>query len=267
MMFHWQNLNDRIPVGEKYVKGWPKSGRCWLHVGRKTLRFEWSLGPHIGAHLEIDPCNSEITAYFGPLFGGFYLSLSGVRLPGTRQRTTGFNCYDWRVSTYVLADRNSWSSSDPLWQQWSFDIKDVVLGRRTHVRDVLEPLRETWIPLPEGPYRATVEVLRQTWTRPRWPLWPCTIRQVAYDIKIPTGIPFSGKGENSWDLGEDGLFGIAPRAASEADAIGQVVASVLTYRKKRGDGMLRPWPMTPAQREVEMEKHSRLRADSAEEQS
>lgn len=289
MRFHWQNLNERR-VGEKTVKGTPlKSGRCWLHHGGKpddsresTVRFEWALGLRFGAHVDLDPDENEITFNLAPIFGSFYLTFQrdrvtrwllkalpykvrqyeGKEYRAYEQRETGVYMHAWSLHVFVWADRNSWSRDDPKWKQFSINFPDLVLGRTKHAAVELIPEREVLIPLPEGQYRALVKLERDTWKRTRWPWWPLKRTRESYDFNIPDGIPFPGKGENSWDCGDDGLFGCGHSGGTEADAIGYVVAIVLRNRARYGGGreaMFRPWPETPLARS---ERLAMLRAQS-----
>jgi hypothetical protein len=47
-------------------------------------------------------------------------------------------------------------------------------------------------------------------------------------------VPFPGKGENSWDCGEDATHGYYGPAASIEDAVGNLVTSTLKRRRKYG---------------------------------
>lgn len=51
-------------------------------------------------------------------------------------------------------------------------------------------------------------------------------------LNIPKGIPFAGKGENSWDCGDDGLFGIG--GDSIDDAIRRAQEAVTERRRRYG---------------------------------
>jgi hypothetical protein len=70
------------------------------------------------------------------------------------------------------------------------------------------------------------------------------------DVEIPGGIPFNGKGENSWDCGTDGLFGssfpIDVLEGSVSKCIGKVVENVMDSRFKYG---------TPSIKELEKWRH------------
>jgi len=76
--------------------------------------------------------------------------------------------------------------------------------------------------------------------------------------------PESGKGENSWDCGEDALYrtGISGKTKAEGHDIGRAAAHVrecsLQTRAKRGDPEC--WPMSPEDRAIQLEKQRAERA-------
>lgn len=122
---------------------------------------------------------------------------------------------------------------------------------------------DTFIPMPEGQYHARVKLERDTWKRTRWPWWPFVFHRVSYQFNIPDGIPFSGKGENSWDCGEDGLYGTGVQADNEGEAVGKIAALAMSMRYKR-DGreatIVTPWPEKPLDRSSRFRK---LREENA----
>lgn len=48
--------------------------------------------------------------------------------------------------------------------------------------------------MPEKSYAATVRLFKSYWERPGW--FKESVTRV--EIKVPEGMPFEGKGENSW---------------------------------------------------------------------
>lgn len=140
------------------------------------------------------------------------------------------------------------------------DIHNLVLGRprRLSVEDVTQerwrnragfrwggdpprPYVEIMVPMPEGNYPASVTLERSTWGRKRWP-WGRKV-QYSTDLEIPGGIPHPGKGENSWDCGDDGLYSIYAPVRQGVQGLGdpQLAAidaaqSVLMSRVKYGRG-------------------------------
>lgn len=127
--------------------------------------------------------------------------------------------------------RDDWRSDDPWWRKAiRIPIADWLLGRVRYESTEGEPC-EVFVPMAEGCYLATAKSVVHTHRR-RW-YWPAG-RFETWKIDIPGGIPFSGKGENSWDCGDDGLFGISCPATTVEEAIGHTVASVLRSRARHG---------------------------------
>jgi hypothetical protein len=114
-------------------------------------------------------------------------------------------------------------------------------------RDVeREDLGWVVVPMPEGRYEARVERMTVTVRRRRWP-WPLE-RWTRFTFEEFRGgplpfaegkaIPYPGKGENAWDCGMDGCFGFSAAAGKDLpEAVGSLVASVLSSRERRG------WPL------------------------
>ena len=88
----------------------------------------------------------------------------------------------------------------------------------------------TVVPMPERAYPASVKLFESTWKRPRW----FASRMVRAEVKIEKGIPFPGKGENSYDCGDDALFGLTCKADTVEQAIAETVESALRNRRRYG---------------------------------
>jgi hypothetical protein len=78
-----------------------------------------------------------------------------------------------------------------------------------------------------------------TWTlerfetrRARWP-WAYGVRESSW-IEMPNPPQFAGKGENSWDCGDDGIYGAGSREVTAAGALGDYVKAVLRNRERYG---------------------------------
>ena len=133
-------------------------------------------------------------------------------------------CLWWNFWT----DSNEWNSKTPKWRRECFHIDDFFLGKPKYSREIIEE-RDVEIPMPEGCYKAHIKLCEDTWTR-RWT--KKIIKRI--DADIPNGIPHEGKGENSWDCGIDGCFGMCAPAKSIAEGVGIIVGSVLHDRIKYG---------------------------------
>lgn len=143
-------------------------------------------------------------------------------------------------------------TSMPAWRNLSFSINPAdLLGRRRCKTEIIEPEHPVLILMPEGDYAATLKVERRTWRRKLWPWWPLKLVRTTRDITCPNGIPFSGKGENSWDCGEDGIYGTGFDARTDEDACALFASHALQNRTNRGDPRL--WPESPRDRDDRIE--------------
>lgn len=213
MRYHSQNLTDgKLPLWRHGRAWWRSIGWEW-----SVLRSASSIGFAIGRR------------HASVRFPGFSFWVHGPH-DDTDRRAFEVRWMDgslWLAHPWVRQDE--WRSADPWWK------KEVVL----HVVDwMLGPAHcsttkgnpfEIVIPMPEGSYRATATPESRVWRR-RW-YWP-TRRRDSVWLDIAGGIPHSGKGENDWDCGDDGLWGCGGETIEEA--IGNAVASVLRNRRRYG---------------------------------
>lgn len=212
MRYHHQNLTDgRLPL-------W-RHGRAWWG----PIGWEWS-------------CFMR---------GGFGVAL-GARSAHVRLGLFSFyvhgNNSDYRRGSFSIrfADgiiwighpwvrQMEWRSADPWWKKTiALHVSDWLLGR-SHCEITKGPSSTVYVPLPEGSYRATATPETFIWRRR---FYVPMRRRDSVNLHIEGGIPYSGKGENSWDCGDDGLWGIGGDTLEEA--IGNAVAAVLKSRRRHG---------------------------------
>ncbi len=133
----------------------------------------------------------------------------------------------WSVSLNLMSDTMGWKKGD--WK-WYWTISDTLKGKYKVSKEVIEE-RDILVPMPEKSYEAHAILADWTWHYPRW--FPKTVRRC--EIKVPEGLPHAGKGENSWDCGDDATFGITTgRVRNIAEAVGNLVGSVLRDRVRYG---------------------------------
>lgn len=215
MRYHHQNLSD----GKKPL--W-RYGRAWW--GR--LHWGWGIGRPselllLGFHL------SGFCVYLRSIH--FYVDW------GERDdRDSGRFEIGWSDGAIYLEHpwcrQDGWARSDPWWKhRVRLSVVDWILGRTKMSMDEGDAIA-TVVPMPEGQYRATARPYTVTHKRPRW----FTRQWHGWKIDVPRGIPYAGKGENSWDCGDDGLWGLSTPAASMDEAIGKVVSTVLERRSRYG---------------------------------
>ncbi len=175
-----------------------------------------------------------------PLLFSFWLHVHGfgpmrraalwlLRNAKHEDRETSLRVHDWTLWWTVWRDNSSWSSSTPRWREGNFCLPDFLLGRPAYSERVLKRA-ETVIPMAEASYPATVELRDDTWKRPRW----FSKRLLRATVNIPKGVPFPGKGENSYDCGQDATFGLSCCASTVEGAVAAVVESVLRSRRRYG---------------------------------
>jgi hypothetical protein len=215
---HWQNLNDR-----NGKTGFPWHGRAWF--GR--FRVEWAIPAGVSLAFKRDSEGLLLALCFG-VFGLYF---GWERWKNVPDREIRLAIHGGAIWASLWANPNEWNRSDPWYRQsHSFHFVDFMLGRHKHTEETIET-RDVLIPMPEGSYPATVRMVRAKWKRSRW----FGVNRTCADVKIEKGIPVEGKGENSWDCGEDATYGLwMPNVTSVEDAIGKVVASCLKDRKKYG---------------------------------
>ncbi len=216
-MFHWQNLNDgRRPK----CGGALRHGRAWWG---ERLSWEW-------AFLWGKPCHLAFSRNKISL-GLIFMSLH-LRFSNHGSKEFRLAVHDGAIWLNVWHDpMGGWSRSDPFMQRTHcLHFVDLLLGKRKHTL-VTGESKIALIPMPEGCYHAVVTFETRTWKRPRW----FSVIRDSCDVSIPGGIPFQGKGENSWDCGDDGLWGINSESHSVPKAVATVVRAVLEERERYGN--------------------------------
>lgn len=221
--------------------------RWWLHYGQNSrscihVEFYW-WSRFCGISFGPDYDGWNLSLRFPPF--AFYLSLEGVGLwqPQRKciatwdnnrefwlpdRREFDVSVSDWTLRFTPWGRWCGWNSRDPWWiRGLSLDLRRLVLGKRVYVAEELA-LVPCHVPMPEGNYPAVAKVQRVTRGFQRW--FKRTGQEV--DLSIPKGIPYAGKGENSWDCGDDGLFGIGGDSIDHAIARAQ--ESVNESRRRHG---------------------------------
>lgn len=240
--------------------------RAWLHTSDESYQ---ELG-----HIQVTVPHSAMTADL--TFGGFDGNVSGVAAlwpvgvywhlgwKPSREiiKAVGLKPTEGREIrvTFTLDDESvnhinlhwslwcppgEWHSGTPYWRSGAFYPISAIFGKSVfHSRDIGRPL-VTVIDLPEGEYPVKVTTSIDTWTRPRWPgNWQQVTR---YKVEVmpdekgkDRGAPVPGKGENSWDCGEDAIYSLTTCARDEFDALQKFRDDVLKTRQKRGGNNWRP---------------------------
>ncbi len=218
--------------------------RCWLHFGERgrCARFAVDWWSHF--------CFAEF-AWDDDHGWGFSLALppfavwASVDLPWRlkERRAINLRIHGGALWWHFWVNDNEWHSKTPKWRDGNFNAVDFLLGRQKCETQILEE-RAVSVPMPECAYDATAKLVLYTWRRPRW--FAKQIKRV--EIEIPQGIPHEGKGENSWDCGDDATFGLTTgECNSIPEGVGVLVGSVLRSRVKHGGWKDWSWQREAAQ--------------------
>ena len=215
--YHHQNLTDgRLPLWRHGRAWWGYWNWEWSVLYHPRLGIRFSKGGYDDNSIQGSIDLLLFSLHVGRKFGRFF-----------EERELSLYWYQGSVWLNLWADDN-WGRDRP-WHRNTicFHVEDWVKGKPEY-SDVAGESFETYVPMPEGCYLATATPHKRTWRRKRW----FKTERDSVDLKIEGGIPFAGKGENSWDCGDDGLWGTGGETLEKA--IGNVVASVLEYRKRYG---------------------------------
>lgn len=252
--FHYQNLNDKYTTS----RGQPKSqgplckyGRCWLTYkdeGKNHYRDVFTINPEWSFNIKTTPgisMNFREDITFGislPLVGLFHLSFAGERIWKLVSKIVGYGfdkdtsirLHDNTLWINIWTDSGIWEAKKPWWKQRQFRIhfEDLFFGKLSYDRKTLDET-DTTIPMPEGGYKANIKITELQHKRPRW----FTKKYIQALVELEKPIPYPGKGENSWDCGEDGLRSMSCPARNFEDAIAETVKAVFRNRRRYGGGL------------------------------
>ncbi|HEU4751890.1 MAG TPA: hypothetical protein VFU47_02200 [Armatimonadota bacterium] len=251
MWWHWQSLNE-CKCGRE-LNPIPH-GRAWVHFGDNCFGWEWVLGRfRLGCGLDVDGgCGGEhaLSGHLHlPLFS-LYWHLDEVcprrcrrafgewwkRKWGYDGRSTGLEVHNGAIWGKLWAPEHGWDRGQPRWMDWSFNPADFFLGRHRHSKRLLSVVTGD-LHLPEGDYPVKITLTESTWKRPRWPF----VKRGRYaEVEPEEPVPIPGKGENSWDCGDDAIYSMSLSAATAQEAGDRFVASILERRARHGGPDWRP---------------------------
>ena len=239
MRFHWQNLNDKKhgKQGSGLVHG-----RAWLYLGKTTLHWEWSLwsrscrlGLDFGGNWGDDDllwsfALPPVSFYFG-ISLPFKSSLK--KLLPSEPRECCISIHNYALWINPWSNPLEWKSKDPWWRKGkTIHFDDLLLGKVKYESSEVKPRERVEIELDGRVYRGTAKFEFSRWKRPRW--FAHEKESTWIDMDRGHGLPHAGKGENSWDCGDDAICGWGVDGHSISKAIASGIERVLEYRKKRG---------------------------------
>lgn len=211
-----------------------------------------------------------ISLYFGKLFS-IWIHLNGPWLRKIcKVRSKKYEKFNWEGRVYsfdLFGGGGSWFRFEwgTLPHHWGKDTPGIewsssnlarkIYGYKRSVRETIQENIQVAIELPEGVYEGICKEERSRWFytkpvgkllnkihEPRWKTY--------WYIDIPGGIPVEGKGENSYDCGMDGLFGLGGGSNSNPLTLADsVVQHVLKDRNEYGGPFDLPTIMTVSEAE------------------
>lgn len=217
----WQNLKHH-------------TDRYWLHgqAWWKHVHIEWVVwrAEHKGFEIEWPGYDDEAVEISFGLLGLFAVFTGWGKTKRYREsRLVSVTFHDKAVWWNLGAHEDGRA---PRWQRGCFHPLDSLFGRLRPVTLEKRTIDGLCVPMPEGQYACSVTIERRKWKRNRLP-W-ASAKGTYADVKIPAGVPVPGKGENSWDIGEDAIFSLWSKARTVEEAIGNVVVDALETRRKYG---------------------------------
>lgn len=126
-----------------------------------------------------------------------------------------------------------------------WNLKDILLGANHYTKGEGPPERR-YLYMPEGKYLIELRKNESTWKRPRWP-WKTTSNSYSWEVIAGEdgrkGIPVPGKGENSYDIDEDAIYGGGCPGYNADDALGHILGSAMSSRSRYGGTKWMPEPV------------------------
>jgi len=223
MRFHWQNLNE----GGRGL--W--SGRAWLSPwewesarGKEALHVEWHLGGHAhNSSMRLTIGGEEMRGAFSlGIRGLFYIYIAWEGPQGSRAHVYGISLFGGGVCVWLGSDEWGNRPGNYVW-----DWRHTLIGRGKVEHTVIEE-RPVRLVLAEGEHQGTGKLIETIWRYPRW--FPQTHRSV--EIEFEEGVPIPGKGENSWDCGDDAIYAMSCPTKTISEGVQHFRNAVIARRNK-----------------------------------
>lgn len=223
--------------GEHKDNSW-EVGWQWCLLRKGSLGFAIGTGGLGGEHpFHMSVHLGRIGAWYFTGAGGIFTwlrnRLTADAFPYDRQLSlsmhNGFVCWNLWTAEMGYNPKARWRE-----QCWSW--KRFIGWEPEHVRWETLEVVHTVVPMPEGTYDATVEIKRGTWKRRRLFAWCPSVHRFSSEITPDRPIPVPGKGENSWDCGDDAIHSSSGPGRTVHEAVSRLVDSAYHQRINYGSG-------------------------------
>lgn len=228
--WHWQNLNEK----ELNRKGNPlRKGRAWFNFGKASLNIEWgcrldglSVSISTGDMEDMGP-GFHIRLFFPYLY--VRLTHPIFRKIFTKEKELGFYINSEYLQLNLFTSESDCEYNNK--RSKFYNIRDILFGDFKYTKNDIKSFPVV-IPLPEGSYNGVATISERIWKRSKIPF----ISQYKIDtwIELEKGLPFPGKGENSWDCGEDAIHGYGCSSIEYYDVVAKGVELCMRNRSKYG---------------------------------
>ena len=203
--------------------------RWWWHFGKRSCFHLQLAKPHFHMGFGIGDWENTLSGDFCGIYWHFENPWLATVLKPFHEQDFRFYWHELGLWLQIWGGDN-YDRSDPWWRKMHhLNFPDLLLGRSKYSKREIEQFDNILIPMPEGTFKATMTFEECTWKRPRW--FPRV--RLFTDIKVEQAPKFPGKGENSWDQGDDSIHGMAVDGHSLPKAIGGYVEAVMEYRLRR----------------------------------
>jgi len=247
--YHSQNLAGEAreyarKAGKPYHGNW-FNWRCWFYFGNrdkcpnKTLAIEVSSGWGFRWGFSADGSEREYMITFWIPFIQFYVTFGGFLWDFCYPKCHKEICvklHDKGMWVSIWKNPFSWSASDK--NRWYRDFcihpLDIIFGRIIYLSDDIETVQVPFA-MPEAHYTLTIKRFRSTWMRPRLPWFKHELLRA--EIKPSKPVPVPGKGENSYDCGDDAIHSLTCPATTVGEAVGSFFESIDRQRTRYGAGL------------------------------
>lgn len=217
------------------------SGRAllrWVEKHQGFYSVQWyhlHKAKHMGISYTVDAGEGEHILYIGIkyLFNWYFC------IPMSRQRCKrleyGRKEWDIRLHSWAIwvdwaNDSDSWTCDQAWWLSWRIDFSKL-LGDAKYSKEAVHS-KYAELCLPDGKHQVRMTKYRHTCKRSRW----LTKHWYRIDVEVTDakGIPCPGKGENSWDCGDNNIQSISIATSSFEKALGAATEDVLFTWQRHG---------------------------------
>lgn len=202
----------RGSIGKSYDKQWFKYELC----SGPSFKIKYQHGHH---------SNSESMLVLGLFFFTIYLTFflpnswywrrkytnptSGRTATFIDDREYGFAIYNWSFVWSWHLKPMEYSYKDPWWMHFTIHFDELLLGRRETLEQRLVEVSDIYFMLGEKEFKIDkASFTKRSGFRRHIPFSLYHKQWYAVDISVERPPQYSGKGENSWDCGDDGIYGI-----------------------------------------------------------